>query len=1187
MEHASNGSDSASRKQTHSDLKGDIQELSRLLELLHTPASKQQLPSIEIDTSNNNEINSKTIQCLPIPAGTFQNQSTEALALEHLSLKYQSERNFSAHPLHKNFSLIFSALVQNRLCNNEWADRAPPENILRVLICLRMFMRDSAYQKTFFDLGGVKVLAERLQTATETYLHYGEQPFIMDILKEMTNIFQKLSALVSQRQWLVACGAHKPLVLLLSANDVIVLHCTLYALISLAQSPEPRALIGSLNCIETLLRILQDYDIPSKKQAASLLRILCADSQVREQVKIYDGVPILLSLLHCDNLKLLWNVIWCIVQLSEDPDISSDIKTMGGVPLILSILHDRKFVSDSSNSLPKSADSVARKNPLAFPLGDFGDEEPWEHVLSLQSACCAALTELVLNDANAQQLVQNNGVYVIGMLIFPQKTTKPQDAAAVHTLQKNAFRALRFLFSMERNRQLFKRLFPPDLFEKFIDIGHYVRDIKKYDELVNKLNSLSAEHLQEIEEHFQDSNQNKEPTRYIGNYAVYEHLGTGAFGSVYKVKKKMAGTFIALKEINLLNPAIGKTVRERDVSVGQIVSELPIVKEGLKHPNVVRYYKTFSESDKLYIVMEYIDGAPLNEHFNSLKEKGERFSEDRIWNIFIQLVLALRYLHKEKRIVHRDLTPKNIMLGENDKVTITDFGLARQKRQDCSAMTSVVGTILYSCPEIIQSLPYGEKADVWSIGCILYEMCALKPPFYSSNMLSLATKIVEAQYDALPQGMYTERVCQTIQRCLTPEKDDRPDIIQVAAVISDVFMIHMDRLRQNQISMERKLERERKRTQRHFNDANRNMQNYHRLFIASQERYDKLLASSGGASSIRSDSDMSDSVFEGSESTSSQVHYHVNGQSGKTTNPTNVKAQTAVCIEPDKDSSSGAEEEDSGYRNDGGTSSLENSGNSTILGGSFTVPRPPSGKNVRRSLILDIPVLSSKSVSSSGSPSPNDVSLPSTPSATSAASSPLSERPHMIRSQSTSFSELSARRQSSQLRNRPPSATATLTISPRKVRQINDPIMQMLNQLHKIIFVTQLPPTLAQNPRRRVIERFKRALFAQQSSSFNLKTELKKLMIGSRDLIDLNFGTGETTNLLKHGNLEEEKTGIDTSDLEVGITYEQMQDIIESVLKESGYYDMTPTTRQRMLPLAPIGSSPILYRRTISMPAHS
>jgi len=70
--------------------------------------------------------------------------------------------------------------------------------------------------------------------------------------------------------------------------------------------------------------------------------------------------------------------------------------------------------------------------------------------------------------------------------------------------------------------------------------------------------------------------------------------------------------------------------------------------------------------------MELIEGAPLSEHFSSLKEKSERFSEARVWDIFIQITLALRYLHKEKHIVHRDLSPNNIMLGENDKVTISE-----------------------------------------------------------------------------------------------------------------------------------------------------------------------------------------------------------------------------------------------------------------------------------------------------------------------------------------------------------------------------------------------------------------------------------------------------------------------------------------------------------------------------------
>ena len=126
--------------------------------------------------------------------------------------------------------------------------------------------------------------------------------------------------------------------------------------------------------------------------------------------------------------------------------------------------------------------------------------------------------------------------------------------------------------------------------------------------------------------------------------------------------------------------------------------------------------------------MQYLDGASLLEHITSLKEKGQKFSEERVWCVFTQLTLALRYIHKEKRIVHRDLSPANLMLGEGDKLTISqshcmpldtlirlyytscqltctplmfmpslsaDFGLAKQKQRELSVLESVVGTMLY------------------------------------------------------------------------------------------------------------------------------------------------------------------------------------------------------------------------------------------------------------------------------------------------------------------------------------------------------------------------------------------------------------------------------------------------------------------------------------------------------------
>jgi serine/threonine protein kinase len=206
-------------------------------------------------------------------------------------------------------------------------------------------------------------------------------------------------------------------------------------------------------------------------------------------------------------------------------------------------------------------------------------------------------------------------------------------------------------------------------------------------------------------------NQTQTPKNYINDYAVYEIIGSGGFGRVHKVKKKNSNHFLAMKEINAYNLNTFK-----DKSIGEIVNEVTIIRNNLKHPNIVKYLKTFKENDSLFIVMELIDGTPLSQHFRTLKEKKENWCEDKVWTLFIQIVLALKYLHKEKNIVHRDLTSNNIMLSENDKITITDFGLAKLKEADCSKMTSVVGTMFYSCPEIIKNEPYNEKADIWALG---------------------------------------------------------------------------------------------------------------------------------------------------------------------------------------------------------------------------------------------------------------------------------------------------------------------------------------------------------------------------------------------------------------------------------------------------------------------------------------
>ncbi|KAK1173446.1 serine/threonine-protein kinase Nek10-like [Acipenser oxyrinchus oxyrinchus] len=139
-------------------------------------------------------------------------------------------------------------------------------------------------------------------------------------------------------------------------------------------------------------------------------------------------------------------------------------------------------------------------------------------------------------------------------------------------------------------------------------------------------------------------------------------------------------------------------------------------------------------------------------------------------------------------------------------------------------------------------------------------------------------------------------------------------------------------------------------------------------------------------------------------------------------------------------------------------------------------------------------------------------------------------------------------------------ASAGIAVSQRKVRQISDPIQRILIQLHKMIYITQLPPALNHNFKRRAIERFKKSLFCPQSNPSNLKVEIKKLLQGSPELIESIFISTDCQFLCHSlgGNsiVPEDKAG-NTCNYQEGLTYEQMQTMIEEVLVENGYYSVT------------------------------
>lgn len=139
--------------------------------------------------------------------------------------------------------------------------------------------------------------------------------------------------------------------------------------------------------------------------------------------------------------------------------------------------------------------------------------------------------------------------------------------------------------------------------------------------------------------------------------------------------------------------------------------------------------------------MEYCEVGDLAYHIKEKKKSGEMFTEEEILNWFIQICIALEYIHGRK-ILHRDVKSQNIFLTNNNTVKLGDFGISKLLESTNEAAMTVVGTPYYMSPEVCENKPYTFKSDVWALGCVLYELCTLQHAFSASNLLGLVYKIV-------------------------------------------------------------------------------------------------------------------------------------------------------------------------------------------------------------------------------------------------------------------------------------------------------------------------------------------------------------------------------------------------------------------------------------------------------------
>lgn len=748
--------------------------------------------------------------------------------------------------------------------------------------------------------------------------------FREEILRELASVFKKIAttpvdraAKVSSRsrsdETVVSVSlsrdAHVVAVSLLSTRDVSLLASALVILRAATSRAfgESRATdVARSDCFYFLVAALREYDAPFDRLATDVLRNLLRLEEGRDGARAAGAVRVALELIRAEaeNEGAEASARDDRGGAKRERDANARVKEEKralALRVLCALLHDRAAVAEArAAGAPTVVTDTLRR--LRESAGT-ADET------ATACLCCSALTKLAADDDGGEAVARADGVYALGRVLvgaFERRASHAEasssdasagarditetdeiktsrSAAAREETCAHAFRALRFVFSCDRERVrvAFKTLFPPDLFAAFIDVGQYKPELDRYAGIASRWLRLSetsaarfADALEEVGKRasgrgggadgdgfffddwrarlfFARDTAGERPAnapRVVRGYALVECLGEGAFGKVHRAHKTSArgvGAARAVKEMfpkderarSFSEPHPEKEASHSSVCresgfADAVASEVRILSR-LHHPNIVRYVESFTDKGSVFIVMELAEGASLAERIAGFRSADTSAPEPFLWDVFTQVLLALRYVHDEAGVVHRDITPNNILVDRDARrVKLVDFGLAtaldekplssggtvnegdEKKRAEASGGgAAAVGTMPYSCPEMIKQEPYDHKADVWSFGCVMYHVAALKPPFGGSNPLTVASQIVEGRFERLetatPPGLYSRALLDAVGAMLVVDPAARPSAEAAAAMRCGVVMREADRAREECDRAREELRRER------------------------------------------------------------------------------------------------------------------------------------------------------------------------------------------------------------------------------------------------------------------------------------------------------------------------------------------------------------------------------------------
>ncbi|XP_026093822.1 serine/threonine-protein kinase Sgk3-like [Carassius auratus] len=215
-------------------------------------------------------------------------------------------------------------------------------------------------------------------------------------------------------------------------------------------------------------------------------------------------------------------------------------------------------------------------------------------------------------------------------------------------------------------------------------------------------------------------------------------IGKGSFGKVLLAKRKRDGKYYAIK---VLQKKVILKRREQK----HIMAERNVLLKNVKHPFLVGLHYSFQTTDKLYFVLDFVNGGELFFHL----QKERTFPEPRAKFYISEMASALGYLHS-LNIVYRDLKPENILLDSQGHIVLTDFGLCKEGISQADTTTTFCGTPEYLAPEVLRKQPYDNTVDWWCLGSVLYEMLYGLPPFYSRDTHEMYDNILHKDLTMRP-----------------------------------------------------------------------------------------------------------------------------------------------------------------------------------------------------------------------------------------------------------------------------------------------------------------------------------------------------------------------------------------------------------------------------------------------------